>query len=136
MAWHLWRESLREELDEEAKGKAADSKPAASDAPVAASVPGQDRLTLWVVALEEYALPNRVQDDSLLVPQSLLLHGGLTHEQLLHTLPFTGSYNTVSGLMAAGIVQLSEGGELQCTPQAYPAIRRGLEQAGFPVAAI
>lgn len=72
----------------------------------------------------------------MLILQSLLLHGGLTQDQLLQTIPFTGSCNTVNGLMAAGMLQLTESGELQCAPQAYPAIRRGLEKAGFPVAVV
>lgn len=122
IAWHMWRDSLHEEVETEDDEKIA-AKKAQDD---------EERMVLWVAALNEYSLPGQTGDDSLLILQSLLLHDGLTLEYLALTLPFTGAYNTANGLLMSGLVYLNDNDELHCTPEAYPAIRQGLRKAGFP----
>lgn len=128
VAWHMWRHSLREELEAE-EGEKLAKKIAAKQAE---EEQAEARQTLWVAALNEYSLPGYVGDDSLFILHTLLLHDGLTKEHLALTLPFAGAYNTANGLLMAGLVYMDEQQELHCTPEAYPAICQGLKKAGFP----
>lgn len=129
IAWRLWRRSLRDralteddaddaELSETAQGATTDEK-----------------LTLWVIALEEFSLPGANRTDTLLVLQALLIHGALTPQQLGRVLPVVGESNMLAALLAAGIVE-REGEHVYCAPAAYAAIRSGLSTAGFPIAAL
>lgn len=128
IAWRLWRRSLRRRMPDEEKDD--------TDATAASEREAVDADTLWVIALEEFSLPGRSNDDSLLILHALLVHGPLPPDQLTDVLPFTGAYNTVNGLLAAGILERDEFGRLACTPEAYPSIRTGLTTAGFPIAAV
>ena len=122
IAWRLWRRSLRRRIPDDE-----------TDAP---DVADDDAHTLWVIALEEFSLPGRNNDDSLLVLHALLIHGPLLPNQLAAVLPFTGAGNTLNSLLAAGILEHDAHGRLACTPDAYPAIRTGLTTAGFPIAEV
>ncbi len=99
-------------------------------------VESDDAHTLWVIALEEFSLPGRGSDDSLLVLHALLIHGPMAPARLADVLPFSGAGNTVNSLLAAGILEHDEHHRLACTPEAYPAIRTGLTTAGFPIAEV
>lgn len=123
IAWRLWRRSLRRRIPDDDAEEAPD---AAND----------DARTLWVIALEEFSLPGRGNDDSLLALHALLIHGPLMPSQLADVLPFTGAGNTLNSLLAAGILEYDAHDRLACTPEAYPAIRTGLTTAGFPIAEV
>lgn len=122
VAWHLWRRSLRSSDDE---GVADDIKAAVTD--------GQaSEQTLWVAALDEYLLPGTDDDAVLHVLQALLIHGPLTPEELRLVLPVVGESNVVPILVRAGFLK-RQGDRFACRAAAYPAIRDGLEAAGFPL---
>ncbi|KEZ76044.1 hypothetical protein [Salinisphaera hydrothermalis] len=123
IAWRLWRRSLRRRIPDDE----ADEAPEVAD---------DDAHTLWVIALDEFSLPGRGNDDALLVLHALLIHGPLMPHQLADVLPFTGAGNTLNSLLAAGILEHDAHGRLVCTPEAYPAIRTGLTTAGFPIAEV
>lgn len=111
VAWHLWQYSLRERLDPEED---------------------DDREILWVVALEEIALPGGGQTEFLLILHALLIHGALTRELLVKVLPDMTLDPLLQALETNGYVARHPGG-YTCCASAYPAIRRGLETAGFPM---
>lgn len=129
IAWRLWRRSLRRRIPED-DGEERDTDAAPPE------VEDDHAHTLWVIALQEFALPGRGSDDSLLLLHALLIHGPMEPARLADVLPFTGAGNTVNGLLAAGILEYDEQDRLACTPEAYPAIRTGLTTAGFPIAEV
>ena len=120
VAWHQWRRSLRsglEEKDEPTEAPEQESK--------------DDQQTLWVAALEDYSLPGEKSDIALLVLQALLIHGGLTAEELRLVIPVIGDSNILVALRNAGLIE-NRDGQFTCLAAAYPAIRSGLITAGFP----
>ena len=119
VAWWMWRDSLRSAADDDESQEAVDST--------------DGRRTLWVAALEEFALPARHEPDELLVLQAVLIHGGLDAEELGRVVPTMRSAGIVQSLLKAGVVERHEG-RFRCRAAAYPAARRGLVAAGFPVA--
>ena len=121
VAWHLWRRSLRSDSIESVVGDAA--------AAVSEREPGEQ--TLWVAALEEYALPGADEQTALLVLHALLIHGPLAVAELRSVLPTVGESNILPTLTKAGFLERS-GDRFSCRPAAYPAIRNGLTSAGFP----
>ncbi|MDY8109813.1 hypothetical protein U0C82_11755 [Fulvimarina sp. 2208YS6-2-32] len=121
VAWHMWRRSLRLgsdpdlEIETDADGRSE-----------------TDEQVLWVAALDEYVLPADRDQTVLLVLHALILHGGLTADELRLVLPSVGESNVVSALISAGFVQRHDT-LLKCRAAAYPAIREGLMSAGFPM---
>lgn len=131
IAWQLWRLGLRDRAvaddENQEDGNNKLSEPAAHNAIT------DEKLTLWVIALEEFSLPGADRTETLLILQALLIHGALTPHQLSQVLPVVGDSNMLSALLAAGIVE-REGKHVFCAPAAYTAIRNGLSTAGFPTA--
>ncbi|GJD46664.1 hypothetical protein AFCDBAGC_4547 [Methylobacterium cerastii] len=121
VAWHLWRRSLRTGDD---AGIAEDAKAAISDGEASEQ-------TLWVAALDEYLLPGSDDGAALHALHALLIHGPLTREELLLVLPGVGEPNVLPVLLRAGFLE-RKGDRFGCRAAAYPAIRDGLEAAGFP----
>jgi len=118
VAWNLWRASLRTSADPDGRGRI--------------DLDGDDAETLWVTELRDFALPDRKNQDALLILHTLLVHGGLTEEEIFRTVPVDRYTNALGALIGAGMVQRS-GGVHECFPAAYPAVRDGLNVAGFPM---
>ena len=116
VAWSLWRRGLRQTREAED----------ANDSPSS----GQDENTVWIAALENFALPKDQRQPALLVLQSLLIHGPMWIDHLRLTIPFAAQTDVVEALVRAGIVQLDDDC-LTCVAAAYPAVRLELENAGF-----
>lgn len=123
VAWHLWRRSLRSDIEDKIDADApASSEPAESS----------DEQTLWVTALDELVLPGTHPQSALLVMQALLIHGDLSAAQLRLVLPLVGESNIVPVLVKSGFI--ARNGDLfACRAAAYPVIRAGLKTAGLPL---
>lgn len=118
MAWYLWRNSLRSSDDPKGPAKASGDEVEL------------DEQTLWIAALDEYTLPGASGQSGLLTLQALLIHGGLSAEELQQVLPVVGESYVVHALVAAGLVERL-GTRLVCQPSAYPVVRSGLKSAGY-----
>ena len=66
---------------------------------------------------------------------ALLIHGGLTAEELREVVPVVGESNVAYALRNAGLIE-NDDGCLRILPAAYPSIRDGLVTAGFPADAM
>lgn len=121
VAWRTWHESLRSRIDPDDEGE-SDGRSKAL----------KDRHTVWISDFEDFVLPPGREQDSLLVLHALLLHDALDSARLRAVLPSALSRATVPALLSAGLIEHSEHG-LRCRALAYPAIRRELVKAGFPV---
>ena len=120
VAWALWRDSLRIRSD------ADELSPELRDAAAT------DARTMWVAEPAEPELPPKHEGSSLLVLQSLLIHGELDAESLHATLPSGGDPDVVPALVATGFVERDDG-IVRVRPSAYPAARERLEAAGYPL---
>lgn len=118
VAWHMWRLMLRTD-----EGKGDDD------------VGGTRRETLWVTALEELVLPGDRPRDTLLILHALLLHGEMRAADLRAVLPIVGESVVPAALVMSGFVQ-RDGDRLSIRPEAYPAVRSGLETAGMSMGAL
>ncbi|MGB6230417.1 MAG: hypothetical protein WBF53_09865 [Litorimonas sp.] len=124
VAWNLWRASLEME-----KAKEGDDTDEPGD-----PVPDIDKMdTIWVSELHNFALPGRSDQNALLVLHALLIHGGLTEPLIGRTVPLVSYTNVLASLLGAGLVDRAEDGAYRCVPAAYPAIRDGLKNNGYPV---
>ncbi len=126
VAWHLWRASLKVSAGDEPL----------SDRAVGATA--GDARTVWVVGDDvDVELPRTNEDRSLLVLQALLIHGGLTPDEINAVLPTTGEPDMLAALVTSGHLQReNRGGRHRVRPMAYPAIRKALQAAGIPTGAI
>ena len=115
VAWHMWRRMLRAD---EGKGK------------VGEDAGGGRNETLWIVALEDLVLPGDRPRETLLILHALLLHGEMSTADLRAVLPIVGDSVVPAALVMSGFVQ-REGDRLSIRPEAYPAVRSGLETAGM-----
>lgn len=120
IAWHLWRRSFRFGPEDEQNEQP--SRPRQSP----------NEKTLWVAALKDMKLPSHDVDATLLTLQSLLIHDGLTARELEVTTPSVDACNVLPSLVAVDFVR-RDGDRYYCAPAAYPAIRDGLRDAGFPL---
>lgn len=119
VAWNIWRASLRTNTEKEIssrKGKMSE----------------EEVQTLWISELRDFTLPSRHDQDALLVLQTLLIHNGLTRDEIKLTVPTSKYTNVLPALLNSGMVDKVEE-TFHCVPAAYPAIRNGLRSAGFPV---
>jgi len=110
LAWHYWRERLREPKAEDEEG-------------------------LWLVdALAEAELSADTGDIATLVLHALLVHGGLDDHSLGEVLPFSHheALNARLALQRKGIVSSSEG-RWQITPLSYASVRQLLESRNYLV---
>jgi len=121
VAWHRWRNSLRIEKQTDRGEHALKSRK---------KIP-EDERTLWVAPMPTLKLPSEHIEQATLVLQSLMIHGGLTVDELRMTVPIVGELRVVSSLIRAGFVRRDDCG-LQIVPTAYPEIRRELVSDGFP----
>lgn len=119
VAWHLWRRSLRRDRNE---GSGETTTEAIVE-------PGEE--TLWIAAMDELVLPGEHPQSALLVFHALLIHGTLTIAELHRTVPAIGQSNVVSALVMSGFLE-RDGDGVRCRAAAYPAIREGLNKAGYP----
>ncbi len=109
VAWHLWRRSLR--------GR----EPAAGN-----------HDALWVVEPDDRVLPGGPDQSALLILHALLIHGPLRLDTLYSVLPGMTEPHALALLRRAGFIESSDG-LLRCRAAAYPAIRKSLAAAGFPM---
>lgn len=123
VAWHLWRRSLRTPDDPSLAEEAGEVLTGGERA---------NRETLFVAALDEYVLPGAHEQTALLVLHALLLHGGLTVEELRLVLPVVGETNIMPVLAQSGFVERQRG-SFRVRPAAYPAVHGALETAGYPM---
>ena len=141
VAWRLWRRSLRRQVevdnDDSAEADAPHTpiEPAANE-PAGDSERSRADQTLWVIALEEFLLPDTDHALTLLLLQALLIHGQLPLDLLTRTVPEPGATRLLPALRTAGIVEQRDNGDLACAPAAYPSVRAGLTAAGFPIASV
>ena len=133
VAWRLWRHSLRHRAEID-----ADAEPASDDAfdDAGDSRRARSKQTLWVIALEEFLLPDTDHAPTLLLLQALLIHGRLPQSLLTRTVPEPHAQRLLPALISAGIVEADDDRVLACAPAAYPSIRAALSAAGFPIAAV
>ncbi len=124
VAWHLWRAGLKVSADETLSDRAAQAT-------------AGDARTVWVVDVDDNALPSANEDRALLVLQALLVHGALTPAELDAVLPITGEPDMLAALVASCHLQREPGsGRYSVRPTAYPAVRKALQAAGFPMGAL
>tara|TARA_R110000850_G_scaffold76729_4_gene166432 strand:- start:1574 stop:2722 length:1149 start_codon:yes stop_codon:yes gene_type:complete len=110
LAWHYWRERLREPTESEEEG-------------------------LWMVdALAEAELAADTGDIATLVLHALLIHGGLDDHSLGEVLPFSHheALNARLALQRKGIVSSYEG-RWQVAPLSYANVRQLLESRNYLV---
>ena len=110
LAWHYWRERLREPKADDEEG-------------------------LWLVdALAEAELAVDTGDIATLVLHALLVHGGLDDDSLGEVLPFSHheALNARLALQRKGIVSSCEG-RWQITPLSYASVRQLLESRNYLV---
>ena len=119
VAWHLFR-SVQRTLPE---GKTAVEAEAMRSDP--------DEQTRWLAAFPSFTLPAGREHSGRLILHAVLLHGGLTLEELQATLPSLHGGELVTSLLRTGHLQHSASG-YQCAPLAYPMIRQALVEAGYP----
>ena len=119
IAWHIWRDAVSALHPDEEE----------SDRPVPEV---HDDETYWISPSSAPDLPQGSTREALLVCQALLIHGSLTPRTLAAVLPLTGPLGTIPTLIDSGIVQ-SRDGAFSIRPQAYPGLRNGLANAGFPL---
>lgn len=110
IAWHYWRERLRE------------------------STTGEEE-ALWLVdALAEAELSTDTSDIATLVLHAILIHGGLDDHSLGQVLPFSHheALNARLALQRKGIVSNNDG-RWQVTPLSYASVRQLLESRNYLV---
>lgn len=108
VAWHQWRRSLFH-------GREGDDN------------------TLFVGDVDRVILPGKHPQTALLVLHALLIHGPLTPDEIRAAVPLVGEPNVVPSLVAAGFAERDDDGAIRCRPAAYPSVRAGLADAGFPM---
>ena len=122
VAWHLWKESLHtleptEDNEEPVNDKQAEADP---------------RETIWVTDIKPPTVPNRNDQNAFLVLHALLIHGGLTLDQIVQTVPLVTYTHVLASLVQSKLIDKVDG-VYRCIPAAYPVIRDGLSNAGYPV---
>jgi hypothetical protein len=123
VAWHLWRSSLQVRDDD------------AQLSDRAARAVADDQRTVWVVDIDDSPLPPGHEDRALLTLQAILMHGGLTAPEVHEVLPATGESCMLQALVDSRHLRCDRG-NYSVRPTAYPAVRRALLAAGFPMGAI
>lgn len=121
VAWHLWKDSLHVANGDEGDDTAENSKVAADT-----------RDTIWVTDIRPPSVPSRNDQNAFLVLHALLIHGGLTQDQIVQTVPLVTYTHVLASLIRSGLVDQVDG-LYRCRPAAYPVIRDGLNNSGYPV---
>ncbi len=133
VAWRLWRRSLRRRTEIDSGDNPTSS---GADDDTGDSQRASADQTLWVIALEEFLLPDTDNAVTLLLLQALLIHGRLPQTLLARTVPEPHAQRLLPALIHAGIVEADNNRVLACAPAAYPSIRAALSAAGFPIAPV
>lgn len=120
VAWHLWKNSLH----------TVKSMEGAPTCDTRAETDTRD--TVWVTDITPPSVPNRNDQNAFLVLHALLIHGGLTQDQIVQTVPLVTYTHVLASLIRSGLIDDSEG-LYRCIPMAYPVIRDGLKNSGYPV---
>ena len=121
VAWHLWRAGMKVSTNAEALTDRAAKATAA------------DERTVWIAGVNDVNLPKSNEDRALLALQALLIHDGLTPEEINAVLPTTGEPNMLTALATSGHLWREHGGSrYRVKPTAYPAIRNALKAVGIP----
>ena len=99
----------------------------------AAKATAADERTVWIAGVNDVNLPKSNEDRALLALQALLIHDGLTPEEINAVLPTTGEPNMLTALATSGHLWREHGGSrYRVKPTAYPAIRNALKAVGIP----
>ncbi|MGS2744374.1 hypothetical protein ACU6TU_12395 [Halomonas sp. LS-001] len=118
IAWHYWRERLREPAENgDREG------------------PRESSQALWLLdALAEAELPADTGDVATLLLHTLLIHGGLDDQALGHVLPFSHheALNARFSLARQGILRDYQG-RWQVAPLSYASVRQLLESRHYLV---
>ncbi|GHA89629.1 hypothetical protein GCM10009069_10980 [Algimonas arctica] len=122
VAWHLWKDSLHVANAIEADEMSVE--PIISEA--------DPRETIWVTDIRPPSVPSRSDQNALLVLHALLIHGGLTGDQIVQTVPLVTYTHVLASLVRSGLIDKVDG-LYRCRPAAYPVIRDGLNNSGYPV---
>ncbi|MEM7728699.1 MAG: hypothetical protein AAF311_05420 [Pseudomonadota bacterium] len=131
VAWHVWRDSLRVEIAPEEERAGPFPQPGPAKEALAGDAP-PDRRTLWVTDASAPSVPSRGDQNALLVLHALLIHGGLTQDQIGQTVPLVSYTNVLASLVGGGLIDRTDG-LYRCVPAAYPAVRDALGNNGYPV---
>lgn len=126
VAWHLWQDSLH--LATAVEGDAVEAAEVETDA----SKEVDDRDIIWVTDILPPSVPSRTDQNALLVLHALLIHGGLTQDQIVQTVPLVTYTHVLASLLRSGLVDRTDG-VYRCRPAAYPVVRDGLNNSGYPV---
>ena len=128
IAWHYWRERLRE--------PAEDSDSSDNNGHKCSDKEDSDTSQeLWLLdALAEAELPTDTGDLATLLLHTLLIHGGLEDHALKHVLPFSDheSLNARFALARRGMLS-SQQGRWQVAPLSYASVRQLLESRNYLV---
>ncbi|MFU1519762.1 hypothetical protein ACM25P_14960 [Vreelandella alkaliphila] len=122
IAWHYWRERLRESAGNGDSGR--------SQGPSQ----GQPK-ELWLLdALAEAELASDTGDVATLLLHTLLIHGGLEDQALGYVLPFSSheALNARLALARQGILRCHQG-RWQVAPLSYASVRQLLESRNYLV---
>lgn len=122
VAWHLWKKSLHTAKPLDGAEDPKDDRHAKADT----------RETVWVTDIKSPSVPNRNDQNAFLVLHALLIHGGLTQDQIVQTVPLVTYTHVLASLVRSGLIDKVEG-LYRCIPAAYPVIRDGLSNSGYPV---
>ncbi|MGJ8560715.1 MAG: hypothetical protein ACSHX3_10805 [Litorimonas sp.] len=122
VAWHIWKDNLH----------VANSVDADGDTIVSAKAEADPRDTIWVTDISPPSVPDRSDQNALLVLHALLIHGGLTQDQIMQTVPLVTYTHVLASLVRAKLIDCMDG-LYRCRPTAYPVIRDGLNDSGYPV---
>ena len=121
IAWHYWRERLREPSEENASDDGQETR--------------SDMQELWLLdALADAELPADTGDVATLLLHTLLIHGGLDDQALRYVLPFSDheTLNARFSLAQRGILSGQEG-RWQVAPLCYASVRQLLASRNYLV---
>ncbi|MCO7229286.1 hypothetical protein NH398_08655 [Halomonas sp. CnH100-B] len=121
IAWHYWRERLREPSEANTSDDAPETRSNAQE--------------LWLLdALADAELPADTGDLATLLLHTLLIHGGLEDQALKHVLPFSDheALNARFALARRGILSRQQG-RWQVAPLSYASVRQLLESRNYLV---
>ncbi|KAE8439568.1 hypothetical protein [Vreelandella piezotolerans] len=121
IAWHYWRERLREPSEENASDDGQETR--------------SDMQELWLLdALADAELPADTGEVATLLLHTLLIHGGLDDQALRYVLPFSDheALNARFSLAQRGILSGQEG-RWQVAPLCYASVRQLLASRNYLV---
>ncbi|WP_433924076.1 hypothetical protein ACN06F_13305 [Vreelandella sp. 21] len=130
IAWHYWRERLREPAGNDESGRSQEQSEGQPKEPSKES-----SKELWLLdALAEAELASDTGDVATLLLHTLLIHGGLEDQALGYVLPFSSheALNARLALARQGILRCHQG-RWQVAPLSYASVRQLLESRNYLV---